>query len=169
MKSEKLDVINKLKVMAKRGEPNERKIAKVKLKEFEIKYRKKSNVNNTNEVRRKRIFKVHNWHESKNILFQIIREIEPKLKITGIKKENKISIAATNLEYNTISKLFDFYWKAYLIEKEIFTKSYILKNVMQINSDNYMFKKTDNEEIDSILKYIYAIKESTYKQTKYLS
>lgn len=124
-------LLDKLRAMAERGEKNERIVAKIKLEDLLVKYDIQGNYDKSN----KRIFKVKDWADHKNLLLQCIVDTKPYARMEGYKAGKKIIVELDELEYILVSEKWEFYWKEYLIQKEALFAAFVLKNKIGIGNN----------------------------------
>ncbi len=149
--------IGKLKMMAKRGEPNERIVAKKKLKELYLKYDFNKNKLSEKSSRKKRILKMENWTDYLDISIHCIYSIRPNIKIRGNENLKQVIVYLTQYEYQQFKKQFNRYWNLYLKERHAFLCAFLIKNNLGITIENNSTETLDEKTL-SIINYLEIIK-----------
>lgn len=126
------ELLDKLKAMAERGEKNERIVAQIKLEDLIRKYGILSHESKSN----KRIIKVKDWLEHKNLLLQCIIDTKPDAKMEGYKAGKKIMVVLNDLEYILVCEKLEFYWKKYLHQKDALFIAFVVKNRIGIEGND---------------------------------
>ncbi len=162
------ELIAKLRTMAARGgTPAEKSLAELKLKELSEKYSINPDEYFIDIPKKKRVFKVADWNDYKNIMVHCILDTAPFTEITGNESELKLIANLSTKEFDEVLKKFSHYYELFRKEKEALLVAFILKNNLGI-IDNEMPDDKIEEDINSILKYLSILDNNQISKNKML-
>ncbi len=162
------ELIKKLRTMATRGgTPAEKNLAKIKLKELAEKYKINPDEYYVDIPKKKKVFKVADWDDYKNIMVHCILDTAPFTEITGSQSERKLIANLTTKEFDEVLKKFSHYYELFRKEKEALLAAFILKNNLGI-IDNEITDDKMEEDINSILKYLSILDNNQISKNKML-
>jgi hypothetical protein len=149
----------KVNALAVGGDEHEKDVAKKKLdlllKKYNLTYSEliKGNVN-------QKVFKIENNEDCLRILSQCIWMVDSMAKINY--KGKKAFVMLTNEQYIEVKEKFDYFWKHYKEQKEVFLVAFVVKNKLEAKSD----KQTDipSKEIKNILMMMGGIAKGSQKK-----
>lgn len=148
----------KLKAMAERGEAHERDVAQIKLDDLIAKY----NLEPGKAKNDKRIFKVRDWAEHKNLLLQCIIDVKANAKMEGDKTGKKIYVELEDLEYIEVCEKWDYYWKEFLIQKEGLFTAFVVKNKIGTNGNDEKNTDLNEDRISETVKFMAVIDQKKF-------
>ncbi|OFY87773.1 MAG: hypothetical protein A3F72_02725 [Bacteroidetes bacterium RIFCSPLOWO2_12_FULL_35_15] len=162
------ELIAKLRTMATRGgTPAERAIASIKLQELSVKYNINLDEYFIPVPKKKRVIKVADWSDSKNIMVHCILDTVPSAHIEGNDYGKKLIVSLSDKEYNEVIAKFAHYHESFLKEKDALLQAFILKNNLGVENCEASDEEKDGD-IDAILKYISIIENNQLNKNKML-
>ncbi len=153
------DYLLKINALVVGGDEYERDNAKRKLdlllKKYQLTYAEliKGNV-------AQKVFKIENNEDCLRILSQCIWMVDANAKINY--KGKKAFVMLTTEQYVEVKEKFDYFWKHYKQQKEIFLVAFVVKNKLEAKSDKQI--DIPSKEIKNILVMMNGISKGTQKK-----
>jgi len=156
------DLIKKVRVLAERGEKNERDVAKVKLAELMEKYQ----LTKFEESKsKKRSFKLIDFCDCKTIMVHCILDTNATTTIDGSLQKKELYCNLTDEEYVNVCEKFNHYYPEFVNQREAFMKAFILTNDLGIVDGEC---ETQEEDINNIKNMMQNVRATNYKSNKLL-
>lgn len=152
-------LLTKLKVLSQRGESGEREVAEIKMKEIML---KNALGKQTTSQKRIKTFKMADMIDSKTIMVHCIIDVDGSVEITENERKKELYARLTKEEYELVVDKFNHYYPYYIEQKNAFSKAFLIKNNLGINSKNTSNIEVSQEEIDRIINAYNIVEAKPY-------
>lgn len=151
------ELIKKVRVLAERGEKNEKEVALCKLKELMAKYQIKKFEESKHK---KRVFKLVDFGDCKTIMVHCILDTNPKTSVDGSKQKKELYCTLTDEEYINVCEKFNHYYPEFVKQREVFVKAFIVANNLGIIDGE---SDVSEDVVNEIKDMLSNVKATNYK------